>query len=613
MGWPGSHVRRAGLAGMLLALPLLAGPSIGAQAGPLHGPIVQLPSAARPDSNALPVLRRAALLLDSIPASDRVRMGVAVVEAMLALKYPDAARTLASSGRLAFPATQFRELSCQLIEARRWDDAVNASTELLEPTGAAWALGHIAQQLVDAPRALAPATASADDTVALRKRAIALARSISLPDARVDALLAVAYVVEESRLSADSATAFWLYRDAAAAVGRIGNVDRRGTRSTMIAINLAHYDAAAATRMLPHIQQRVDWWMLALSLAPTHPRDSAGVRLRARAIAEARKRMPPGAEYRQHILPQFVTALRKGGDSAAANEVEAELRRLPWAFRPERAVRSEYERAINAAEIGDTAAATRAAARVRDTDRSGRRASVWNAMAANYNIAIDVRRAWLLRGRNAALAASVDSATRDFLLGDVASSQFWAGLNDDALETLALVRSDEDRRSRFYNFGASTFSDLDGPRPVRALADRAPDRVLRDLVLGYLVSKWLTGHQASDSDNAWGEALVDSIADPESKRRAGLAVAERALQRRDSTRARAILLRLANRMPEFTEGAAGLLVRAGGTAALLDWARSRETPEKRIAALLVAAKAMDAERGRPRFFSNGPDHCRHPF
>lgn len=617
----GSRVRRGSLAPLIAASGILAF-SAGAGAQTVPTPVsVTVPSIAavppqRADSGALLALRDGGRILDSASTADRDRLAKSIVGAMLALRYPDSARAFARTRHLRLGDGQFRELSCQLIDERRWDDAISATGELLDPPNAAWSLGHIALQLAHPPYRRGGEGLAADDTAALRQRAVSIARAIALPDARVDALLAVAEAIESPRSKPDSGLALALYRDAAVSAGSLADASRRSARGAMIAVNLArHADSEGARQLLPLITERRDWWILAWSLASVVPHDSVGASLRTRAVAEARKRVPPGAQYRRRAAESLAKALRAGGDSAQAAQVEQTMLRGAWTFRPERAARSQYEIAMDAAEAGDTARAAVAAQRIPDSEGADRKIEVWIAMVRqNYSAPFATKRAWLIHARGAALAARVDSASRDHMLAEIASTQFYYGANEDALATLAEVRADPDLRWPFSSLGHSTFSRLDGPATVRNLASHTSRPVLRDQVLAYLVSDWLAGQRATAAELAWGAALVDSIADRASRHQAALAVAEATLQRGDSARTRRLVVGLLSETgSDSVAKAAGLLARSGGKRELLEWARSRPTPEKRIAALMVAAKALEQPSRGPLWWSNGPDDCRHPF
>ena len=614
----GLRVRRGSLAPLIAAGGILAlSAGAGAQTVPAPVSVSAPPLAAqRPDSGSLLALRDGMRVLDSTSTTGRDQLAKSIVGAMLALRYPDSARVFARTRRLTLEDGQFRELSCQLIDARRWDDAISATGELLDPPNAAWSLGHIALQLAHPPYRRSADGSAADDTTALRQRAVSIARSIALPEARVDALLAVAGAIESPRSKPNPELALALYRDAAVSAASIVDSSRRSARGAMIAVNLArHADSEGARRLLPLVTARRDWWILAWSLASMVPRDSIGASLRARAIAEARKQLPPGAQYRRRAVESLVKALRAGGDSAQAAQVERTMLRDAWTFRPEHVSRSQYEIAMDAAEAGDTASAARAASRIPDSEGAERKVEVWIEMVRKDQTASFVtRQAWLIQARGAALGAQLDSASRDFMLAGIASAQFYYGANEDALATLAAVRADPDLRWPFSNLGHSTLSRLDGPASVRALASHTSRPVLRDQVLAYLVSDWLAGQRASAAELAWGEALVDSIADPTSRQQATLAIADATLQRGDSARARRLVIGLlAETSSDSAAKAAGLLARSGGKRELLEWAHSRPTPEKRIAALIVAARALEQPGRGPYSWSNGPDPCRHPF
>ncbi|HET9011520.1 MAG TPA: hypothetical protein VFN38_06865, partial [Gemmatimonadaceae bacterium] len=282
--------------------------------------------------------------------------------------------------------------------------------------------------------------------------------------------------------------------------------------------------------------------------------------------------------------------------------------------------------AMRAIEAGDFAEARRQAERIPLNDRLARRAGLLAEMAwGSYMGHGDTARTYLREARAALLAAPRDSAVFDERALRIASHQFWLGDNDEGVRTLDLVRNPDEASYVVSQWGTSTMSGLTA-RKLRAYADRVRSRKMRDLVLLHAVTPYLVARSASDSDAAWGLALADSIGTPVFRREAQRAVANHALERRDSTDARRRIVALlrdpladaALRDGDLRRSLVADLVRAGGWRDALDWARLPSAPAVRARRLLgVAAilqQQLDQRSGNHMLvISNGPDWCRDEF
>lgn len=511
-------------------------------------------------------------------------------------------------------------LVCGLRDAKRSDDAVAVVRRM--PAGAAreWELAHIASLTARSPLSATDSAARRrGETPEAWRAALALAREVVLPEARLDALLSVASEASDSTTREDVARA--AYADARRI--RLASSDRQSSRNAMLAslaLDLRRSDdvrslfaalidaddlndvvirvatSSSDTRLLRELAPRA----IAAGLA-IH--DSAA-RLAFLSPLRASLVRAAGIATADTLLPaRFVETPRAGGRAARDSAIMTSM--------------DPRDVAQRALDHRDFAGVRRAVERLPVVDESAKRASLWSDLAwSEYISSRDTARAYLALAHEALVHSHADSATLDGVAARIADRQFWIADHDGGVATLNLVRDPNAAAWPVRDWGASTLAGLTADR-LRAYADQIRDPRVRDAVLLRVITGYLAIRGATDAQATRARDLADSIATPALHLRARVAVTDLMLQRRDTVNARAMLTTLLS-YPGLMEDEESRVIISrlavnGGASELQAWAHAA-APGLRARRLIAVAEAfqrgIDARAGNLWVrLSNGPDAC----
>ena len=626
---------------LLLALAAARGVA-SAQQGPT---VVPLPSARRlaADSTVQSLLAEALGAALGAPAGQRAGLVNGVGRAQVrARDFAGAERTL-SLGERATTADVARQLGqsltfvwldradlatrlvCALRSSDRGDEALAVVRRMPAGDDREWQLAHLASLTARARLSSADSLARRrGDTPRLWNDALALARDVTLPEAKLDALLAVAEAAADSTTRRD--VAFAAYDEARRI--RLADTDRRASRDAMLAELAIRLGRAADARALFGELSNAEDLEYVFGAAAAVRNASLVRALAPRTIAAGRAIGDRAARF------AYLSQVRESLIRAAGNGVADDL--LPErvvGLSPEGPRRISRDSALaasndprdaaNRAESrGDFAAIRREVGRLPIVDPAARRAKLWSDLAwSTYSMYRDTAAAYLTLAREALLASRADAATRDQTAEEIADRQFWIADDEGGLTTLNLIGDPNVANAAISNWGGSTASSLTADR-LRAYADRVRDPRARDAVLLRVITGYLAIRDANAAQLERARRLADSIATAPIAIQGRLAVALIFVQRGDSARARAELTSLLAE-PSLGDGEAvarivGPLVAEGGLAEATAWARTG-VPARRSRRLVTVADALrsslDARFNRfaPDMLSNGPDSCRDIF
>jgi hypothetical protein len=487
---------------------------------------------------------------------------------------------------------------CGLRGAERGDDAVAVVRRM--PAGAEreWALGHLASITARSPRNAADsALRRRGETPQQWRTALALAREVGLPEARLDALIAVAEALQDAPEGRDIARTAY---DEARRV-RLADADRQSSRNARLAGLALRVGPFADVRSLfddlTNAHDRLDVLTRA-SMAG----DATLVRALAPRVVDSGRAIPDPAARQSYLSQTREAVKRANGDNVADQLVPARL------LGPSMPSRAELESAAKTSVLPRDAA-MRALdsvnyARVRQDaerlplERTAQRARLWSDLAWSATpIARDTARAYLVLARDALLHSNADSMTFDDVGATIADRQFWIADHEGGIATLNVIHNPDVAEWVPTGWGGSTFDELNADR-LRAYADRINDRRLRDATLLRIVSGYLAIRGAADSSLARARALADSIRTPHLAVRARLAVATTWLQRGNAERARtelaSLLVNVEQLGPDGEASVVGPLVTAGGVEQAMAWAHMG-TAAQRAHRLIIVADAFHAD------------------
>jgi hypothetical protein len=515
-----------------------------------------------------------------------------------------------------------RSLTCTLREEGQPEDALAVVRRMPPGAGREWELAHAAALTAGVSGWVPnPAAAGRGDLAQRRRDALAIARELSLPEARLDALVAIVRAALDSVPDVGLATQAY----AEARQVRLVDADRQQQRNAMLA-SLAfllgrHADGHALFSGLEHPQDIQYVVSVAATDSATHGVVGA---LAPGAVAAARRIVDPAA--RRVFESHLHAMLTRAGEQAIANGLlpareQDDDSGAGWrATRDSTRAASDHprdaaERALDSLAFAEV---RRHVSRLPSRDPNAERAQLlsdlaWRAFGA-YR---DTARAYLRSAHGELLAAGADSAVFDARAQSIAYRQFWLAEHDAGLATLNLIRDPSVGASvAEHAVGASSFSKL-GAADVRRLADGVRDPRVRDALLVRLATGYLLAQHASGEHVRWARALIDSIPSAQHRASVRLAVAANALQRRDSATARAEYRAVLDGAgsPRMLAG----LIQAGGWQDLVQWSRAADVPAVRAQRLTVAATALHGQlmrmQGRSSgfVFWSGPHWCRDVF
>jgi hypothetical protein len=316
----------------------------------------------------------------------------------------------------------------------------------------------------------------------------------------------------------------------------------------------------------------------------------------------------------------IVRAFNMSGDSATADSVAARLRVDSTSGR-RHLPRTDVELSI--VERADRLAPTdfRAAVALVDTLDDplayGRRERALARIAGAARVTdADTVASLLRRARESALAALLSPRQLSLTLLEIVERQLGRALIDDAAATLNAISDRPIALSWFGGFGGSRFelAKSDGERLLSSLRDPEIQAAAGTLVIG----AWIASKDVPSADFAWAVSIADQLPRLPSAEAANVLVIRSAFFRGDTTAARnralSILRGRGNdwtRWPRHYFGGDEILfwlVRSGGIADALTWARGLPSPASRAAGLLELGSAIDlvAGMGRQMYFSNAP-------
>ena len=454
------------------------------------------------------------------------------------------------------------DVACRLLEDRRFDDAYRF-VKSLPRSDRDWSLAHVAAQLSHPPFSPRRRHVDAVDTAALTRRGLEITREIHAPNARIDALLSIAFTQVRRN---DTSGAVESLRAASAILPSVRDTDYATSRRMMIASELGR-----AGRI-----------------------DASGI----------------------------VETLKEAGDSTAADSLGRVYRRdtTPTVIPSKRP-----------SDVADSLAAAREVARaielvegITDSLHVGFRGRAFLSIANSASAAgRDTVRLILARAFADARTVTTSDTLRDDLLSDIAREQLSRGFHDDGLATINTIRTVDLAVWPLTGIGPAPGTSI-GMRDRRRIIAQVANSDVRVRASAEIIAMRFDGAPSAD-DVAWATAFADSLPANPARDRAQLAIARRDLARKDTSAARARLVRMLAtytvvRVPALYEHdkfdqAPVTLVRAGGGDEARRWARALADPSARAAALLMVAHAflVRSETSIQWWFSNGPDSCREEF
>lgn len=511
------------------------------------------------------------------------------------------------------------KLACTLRDAGRPDEALTIVRRLPLREQREW-------QLARAAAFAARSKLSAADSAAHRRGqipnqwrdALALAEEVALPEAKLDALIAVAQGATDQIAPRDVAVAAF---DQARRI-RLADADRQASRDALLAVMAIDYGRSDQTRdLFGRLSNSEDLQYVFSMAAERH--DVRLVRELAPRTIEVGSAIRDSAARFAFLSSVRALLIREAGQSVADDLLPERMVGVPALREPydSAVARSNQPRDVadRAAGKGDFATARRAVERLPVVDPSATRASLLSDLAwGSYSIYRDSAAALLRLAREALLASQAGSMRFDDLAARIADRQFWIGDDEEGLASLNLIRDPEAANGAIYHWGGSTASSMTADR-LRAYADRVRDPRVRDAVLLRVITGYLAVRGAAPSQLDRARHLADSIASPSLAIKGRTAVASSFIQRGDSVRGRAELLSLLAdaSLPESDAkgSVVGPLARYGALPEALAWARSGDAAQRsrRLVGLADALRSyLDQGRGVVSF-SNGPDSCRDVF
>jgi hypothetical protein len=509
------------------------------------------------------------------------------------------------------------DVACRLLEDRRFDDAYRF-VRSLPGRDRDWALAHIAAQLSHPPFSPRRQHIDAVDTTALTRRGLEITREIHAPNARIDALLSIAYTQVRRN---DTSGAVESLRAANAILPTVRDTDYVTSRRMMIASALGRAgridEALESLRPLPYRDRVAGAW----SMRGWPRRSDPRVRTELLSMASWLSRVIDPAE-RAEYASGIAEALKEAGDSAAADSLGRIYRRdtAPTVTPPERptddadslAAAREVPRAIGLIED------------ITDSLRVGLRARAFLSIVNSASAAgRDTVRLILARAFADARTVTTTDPFRDDLLADIAREQLVRGFHDDGVATVNAIRTVDRAVWPLTEIGPEPGESL-GMRGRRRIIARVANSDVQASASAKMIEPGLAGSPSAD-DLAWATAFADSLPASRARDRAQLAIARRDLARKDTVAARARLIPLlatytVDRVPELYEHdrvdqVPVSLIRVGGEDEAMRWARSLTEPADRAGALLMIAHAflVRSQTSTLMWVSNGPDSCREEF
>jgi hypothetical protein len=517
-----------------------------------------------------------------------------------------------------------RNLACHLHDHHRPADALAALRLLDAGEGKEWQLAREAAYLARPARWLGDTTLTPADELARRRQALELARELRHPQARLDALLAVMESTPDS--GASGALRREAYEEARRV--RLDDPDLRSARNAILAAEAVRLGRADdAFELYAGLTDRRD--VLHVIVAASESADSALLRrLAPRAIAAVRE--VRDAQARRQFSDAVRTLLRRAGAVSLLAKLSPAPEQEPDASEPPletdepghadtSSAADPIEAAKAAVSRGDFSQVMREVERLPDRDPYARRALFWYELSRHVrSFSADTSKVYLRRGREALERSRADSAAWDFSAWRLAQEQLMLAEHVEGVRTLNLIRS--------TLWGELAVDDWNGPTALlRRYADQVRAPHVRDAVLLRIVTRQLSGANATMADAAYARALADSIATPAHRAEARFALARRAAQRGDTAGARREVAELladsavARALHEKRDGfeLRRFMLSIGEWRQLEAWALAPTAPAERVRRLIGLARylhgASEAQRGRWMVISNGPDYCRDVF
>jgi hypothetical protein len=517
-----------------------------------------------------------------------------------------------------------RRLVCGLHTAGRPDDALSVVRRMPAGPQREWLLGHEAVMTVYPPDRPDSAAKQPNLTAARGRAALAIARGIALPEARLDALIMVMGALPDT----GDGGAILRGAYAEARTIRLADGDRQASRDAQLAGPalrvgrpndvLALFAGVSDPEDLEYIlyasSQRREGDRILRTIAPR-------VIAAGRAIADDAARKTYLAEVHAYLEHSGGRAFADGlvpearVDTAQARADRARISRedaLLAATYPEDAAR-------RALEQRDFAEVHRQVERIPLGNTGARRAEVWSELAWwIYMTGRDTAKAFLGFGRASlrplGRISSSDSAEFDRVAEGIATRYFWLGDVQHGIETVAMIGDPEMADGALRDWGASTFG-RPSPDSIRAYVDRTRDPRVHDAALARFVEIELV-----PIDIRRARSLADSIATPRSRAAARLAVANALRRQRDTSATRRAFMELVS---DSSLGAVAIgrevlpaLVSLNAWRDIEAWARSATAdPAERARRLIAVANSLNREllvRSHAQFYfvvGNGPDDC----
>lgn len=507
-------------------------------------------------------------------------------------------------------ASLARQLVCALREVRRPAEALSVVRRMPASPDAQWLLAHLAVLTMRSATERDSATKLARWHADRADEALAIAREVRLPEARLDALIGIMDATPDTGAGARMLRDVY---DEARRI-RLADRDRRASRYALLA---RHAYRARRGEDVPalfdQLSDRED--LLVVLAAALGPHGDAAFARRITPIVEDAARTIRDSVARAAYVAQIPGARR---DARAQDERDVR------AESDSALAHSDYPEDVanRALTRRDFAEVRRQAQRVPLADGGSRRAELWANLAwEEYGASRDTAIVYLGLGRDAledaAARTQVDSAARDDAAAHIARNYFWLGDADDGMAILDLIRDPALAAGPLREWGGSSFGRA-STDSSRAFAQRLRDRRVRDAALARLVEIDLVSARP-----AWAVALADSIATPGARVTAGLAVSNMLKQHGDTAAARKRLVALLE--PQSADGdrsdtIVGILVSLHAWRDAATWANaSVASPVERARRLLMLARVLNRAvqstlRG-PYYMirGNGPDGCLDEF
>ncbi|MGH2898048.1 MAG: hypothetical protein ACRDMZ_05190, partial [Solirubrobacteraceae bacterium] len=307
------------------------------------------------------------------------------------------------------------KLVCALRDAGRGGEALDVVRRMRPGEEREWQLARAAAFLARAP--LNPADSAArrrGEPPRQWRDALAIANEVALPEAKLDALIAVMRTAADSTVRRDMAVEAF----GAAKRVRLNDADRQASRNAMLAAIAIGLDRLGEARALVRDLSNAEDLYAVLSSAMAGRKSAFALDLAPRVVDAGRAIADPAARYA--FLSRLWTSLeRYVGRSAADDLLPDRLVGTPSepAISYEIAVATSndpHDVADRAGQRADFAAARRAVERLPVLDRQARRAFLWSQLAwGSYSMYRDTAAAFLKLARESLIASHADSATWD--------------------------------------------------------------------------------------------------------------------------------------------------------------------------------------------------------